>query len=439
MTLRSTMLAAAVLACATVSAQAQTAPIEIQWWHSMTGANNEVVNRIADDFNKSQPAYKIVPVFKGSYPEALNAGIAAFRAGQAPDIIQVFEVGTATMMAAKGAIKPVYEVMEQSGEKFDPASYLPAIAGYYSTRDGHMLSLPFNSSTPVFYYNKDAFKKAGLDPSKPPKTWPEFFDTAKKLKAGGSACGFTVGWLSWTQVEVFSTWHGVPIATEANGLGGKNAVLEINNPLEIRHIEDLVKAAQDHSFDYAGRQNEPEAKFISGDCAMIQTSSGMYGTAKANAKFEFGMAELPYYPDVRDAPHNSIIGGASLWVMGGKTPEKYKGVAKFFTFLSQTPLQVNLHEVTGYLPITKAAYEAVKSEGFYQKNPDREIPILQLTNKEPTDDTRGLRLGNLPQIRDGIAEEIESALAGKETAKDALDKAKARGDQILRQFEKTAG
>ena len=431
-------VAAAALCTIVLSATAQAAPVEIQWWHAMAGKNGELVNQFADDFNKSQGDYKVVPVFKGSYADALNAGIAAFRAGQAPAILQVFEVGTATMMAAKGAVKPVYQVMADAGETFDPQTYLPAITGYYSTRDGKMLSFPFNSSTPVMYINKDAFKKAGLDPNVPPKTWPEFFEDAKKLKAGGSACGFTTAWMAWSQLEVFSAWHNQPIATDANGIGGTDAVLEINGPLQVRHLQDLVAAAKDKSFDYAGRTTEPEAKFVSGECAMIQTSSGAYGVFKANAKFEFGVAPLPYYPDVAGAPQNTIIGGASLWVMGGKTPAEYKGVAKFMTFLSQTPIQVQWHEVTGYLPITKAAYAQTEKDGFYEKTPGFDVAIKELTNKPPTDNSKGLRLGNLPQIRDIVAEEVEAALNGTKTPKEALDGAVARGNVLLRAFEKTA-
>jgi sn-glycerol 3-phosphate transport system substrate-binding protein len=441
MSLRRILLASSVvplsLALSLGIAQAQTAPIEIQWWHAMTSANADKVNQIAEGFNQQQTAYKVVPVYKGSYPETLNAGIAAFRAGTQPAIIQVFEVGTATMMAAKGAIKPVYQLMADAKEPFDPAAYLPAVTGYYSTSDGKMLSLPFNSSTPITYYNKDAFTKAGLDPAKPPKTWPEFFDAAKKLRASGSPCGFTTGWISWTQLETFGAWHNLPFASKANGLDGADAVLEFNGPVQAKHIQMLAELQKDKSFDYGGRTSEPEAKFISGECAMIQTSSGFYGNVKANAKFAWGMAELPYYPDVKGAPQNSIIGGASLWVMGGKKPEEYAGVAKFFTYLSQTPLQKDLHEVTGYLPITKAAYDSVKADGFYQANPEREVPVLQMSGRAPTENSRGLRLGNLVQIRDVIAEELEAIFAGKETAKDGLDKAKARGDAILRVFQKS--
>jgi sn-glycerol 3-phosphate transport system substrate-binding protein len=410
-------------------------PVELQWWHAMTAKNAQVVNKIAADFNASQNEFKVVPVFKGTYAEAMNAGIAAYRAGKAPHIIQIFEVGTATMMAAKGAVKPVGQLMKDAGEPFDPSAYLPAVTGYYSTADGKMLSLPFNSSTAITYWNKALFKKAGLDPENPPKTWPETFAVAEKLRAAGVPCGFTAGWISWTQLEQFSAWHNLPFASKADGFDGPDARLEFNNPTVVRHIANLAAAQKDKSFDYGGRTSEPEGKFLNGECGMIQTSSGAYGIFKSGAKFDFGMIELPYYPDVPGAPQNSIIGGASLWVMGGKTPEEYKGVAKFFTFLSQTGLQQELHEATGYLPITKAAYEATKASGFYRKNPGREIPVLQMMAKPPTENSRGLRLGNLVQIRDIIAEDLEAVFAGKETAQAGLDDAVKRGNALLAQFE----
>jgi sn-glycerol 3-phosphate transport system substrate-binding protein len=438
MPMKPTILAAAAFAAsvAAMLVPAAAEPIELQWWHAMTAVNGERINKIAADFNASQTAYKVVPVFKGSYAETMTAAIAAYRAGNPPDIVQVFEVGTATMMAAKGAVRPVYQLMADAGEPFDPNAYLPAVTGYYSTADGKMLSFPFNSSTPVVYWNKDSFKKAGLDPDKPPRTWPETFETAKKLRADGMPCGFTAAWVSWTQIENFSAWHNIPLASKANGLEGPDAVLEFNNPTVIRHIANLAAAQKDKDFDYGGRESQPEPKFISGDCGMIQTSSAAYGTVKAGVKFPFGMTELPYYPDVAEAPQNSIIGGASLWVMGGKKPEEYKGIAKFFTYLSSTDVQRNWHEATGYLPITKAAYQATKASGFYEKNPGTEIAIIQMTAKPPTENSRGLRLGNLVQIRDVIAEDLEGAFAGKSEASAALDDAVARGNALLRQFEK---
>jgi sn-glycerol 3-phosphate transport system substrate-binding protein len=426
---------AATLAFAAASpAQAVT---EIQWWHAMTGGNNDIVNKLAEDFNASQSDYKIVPSFKGSYPDTLNAGIAAFRAGNAPHIIQVFEVGTATMMSAKGAVMPVYQLMKDAGQPFDPKAYLPAITGYYSTAKGDMLSFPYNSSSMVMWVNKDELKKAGV--SAIPKTWPEVFDAAKKLKAAGhDTCGFSNAWATWANIEQFSAWHNLPIGTKANGLDGFDTVLEFNSPLQVKHLQNLIELQKDKTYDYSGRANASESRFGSGECALFLTSSGYYATAKSTAKFDFTSAPMPYYPEAQGAPQNSIIGGASLWVMGGKSKEEYKGVAKFFTFLSDTDRQAKLHQESGYLPITKAAYEKSKADGFYEKNPTLETPLKELTNKEPTENSRGLRFGNMVQMRDVWAEEIEAALAGKKTAKEALDAAVARGNAMLRTFEKTA-
>lgn len=431
------LLCGAAFALSALGSTPAFAQVELQWWHALTGANNDVVVRLADEFNASQKDYKVVVAYKGSYPDTMNAGIAAFRAGNAPHILQVFEVGTATMMAAKGAIKPVHEMMKEAGEAFDPKSYLPAVAGYYSTSKGEMLSFPFNSSSSVMWLNMDALKKAGLTPGDL-KTWPQVFEGAKKLKAAGyDKCGFASAWITWLNIEQFSVWHNVPLATKANGLDGFDTELKINSPLHVRHLNNLVEAQKDKTFDYSGRTNTGEGRFTSGECPIMLTSSGFYGNVKANAKFEWANAPMPYYPDVAGAPQNSTLGGASLWVMGGKKAEEYKGVAKFFTFLSDVDRQARLHTESGYLPITKAAYEKVKASGFYKQNPYLETPILALNNKEPTENSRGLRLGGLVQIRDVWAEEIEAALSGKKSAQEALDTAVKRGNEMLRQFERT--
>jgi sn-glycerol 3-phosphate transport system substrate-binding protein len=428
-------VALAVLSAIASPAQAQ---VEIQWWHAMTGANNDVVVRLADEFNASQKDYKVVVAYKGSYPDTLNAGIAAFRAGNAPHILQVFEVGTASMMGAGKAIKPVAEMMKEAGEKFDPQSYLPAITGYYSTAKGEMLSFPFNSSSTVMWYNKDGFRKAGLDADKPPKTWPELFDAAKKLQANGFPnCGFATAWITWVNIEQFSVWHNVPIGTKANGIDGFDTELKINSPLHVKHLANLAELQKTKTYDFSGRTNQGEGRFTAGECPVMITSSGFYGNVKANAKFEWANAPMPYYPDVAGAPQNSTLGGASLWVMGGKKAEEYKGIAKFFAFLSDTDRQVKLHTESGYLPITKAAYAKVKESGFYKTNPYLETPLLELTNKEPTENSKGLRFGNLVQIRDIWAEEMEAALAGKKTAQAAMDEAVRRGNEELRKFERT--
>ncbi|MCC7016206.1 MAG: sn-glycerol-3-phosphate ABC transporter substrate-binding protein UgpB [Rhodospirillales bacterium] len=437
MSIRTITAGAAAAALFAISSPAQ-AQLEIQWWHAMTGANNDVIVRLANEFNESQKEYKVVPSYKGSYPDTMNAGIAAFRAGNAPHIMQVFEVGTATMMAATGAVKPVHVLMKEAGEKFDPNAYLPAITGYYSTSKGEMLSFPFNSSSTVMWVNKDALKKAGLNPDAPPKTWPEVFEAAKKLKAAGyTNCGFSNAWATWVNLEQLSAWHNLPLATKANGLDGFDTELRFNSPLHVKHLETLVELQKDKTYDYSGRTNTGEGRFTSGECPLFLTSSAFFGNVKANAKFDWTNAPMPYYADVSGAPQNSIIGGASLWVMGGKKPEEYKGVARFFAFLSDTDRQVAVHKASGYLPITKAAYAKTKESGYYKENPYLETPLLELTNKEPTENSRGLRLGNMVQLRDVWSEEIEAALGGKKSAKEALDAAVSRGNAMLRQFERT--
>jgi sn-glycerol 3-phosphate transport system substrate-binding protein len=426
---------AATLAVTALFAPQGYAQTEIQWWHSMTGANNTGVNELATRFNASQKEYKVVPVFKGSYPESMTAAIAAFRAGNPPHILQVFEVGTATMMSAKGAIVPVAKVMADAKEKFNPKEYLPTVTGYYSDSKGNLLSYPFNSSTVVFYVNKDAFKKAGLDPEKAPRTWKEFLAAAQKLKASGQECVYTTGWPAWMHIENFSAWHNVPIGTKQNGMAGLDTEFRVNSPLHVRHVAMLGDMAKKGLFSYSGRRNEGEARFASGECAMMTSSTGAQGTITRTAKFPWSVNFIPYHDDVKGAPQNSVIGGASLWVMAKKPAADYRGVAKFFSFLSSPEIQMYWHTFTGYVPITLAAYDLTKKSGFYEKNPGHELAVKQLTNKAPTENSKGLRFGNYVQGREVIEEEMEAVFAGKKEAKAAMDDAVRRGNDILRKFE----
>lgn len=431
---------ALTVALAATTLGAANAATEIQWWHSMTAVNNEWVNDLAKQFNESQSEYKVTPTFKGTYDESMTAAIAAFRSGNAPHILQVFEVGTATMMASKGATVPVGKVMADAGAKFDPAAYIPAVAGYYTAPNGQMLSFPFNSSTTVFYYNKDAFKKAGLNPDSPPKTWPEVFEAAKKLKAAGTSCPMTTSWQGWTQLESFSTWHNVEFATHGNGMGkdGHKARLKLNSPLHVKHISNLAEAAKNGEFIYKGRGSVPDASFVSGECAMTFASSSSYGNVAKNAKFNYGLTNLPYYPDAKGAPQNTVIGGASLWVMAGKKAPEYKGVAKFFEYLSKPEVQAASHQRTGYLPVTMESFKLTEQSGFYQKNPGTDVAVNQMIRKV-TDNSRGVRLGNYVQIRTIEDEELEQVWSGTKTGKEALDSIVKRGDELLTRFERSSG
>ena len=427
-------IAAAVAIAAAPTANAQT---EIQWWHAMSGPLGQWVNDLAKQFNESQKEYRVVPTYKGTYDESMTAAIAAFRAGNAPHILQVFEVGTATMMASKGAIRPVAEVMREGGAKFDPSVYISAVSGYYTAPNGQMLSFPFNSSTTVFYYNKDAFKAAGIDPNKAPATWPEVALAAAKLKAAGHKCPFTTSWISWTQLESFSAWHNTLFATQNNGFGGTGARLAFNSPLHVRHFENLANMSKQGLFVYKGRANAADVSFPSGECAMMTGSSGLYSRVSKEAKFAYGIAPLPYYPDVAGAPQNTVIGGASLWVMAGKKPAEYKGVAAFFRFLSDPEVQSASHKRTGYLPITMAAFQLTEKSGFYKQNPGTDVAVTQMIRKV-TDKSRGIRLGNFVQIRTIIDEETEQIWTGKKAPKQALEDAIKRGNEQLERFQKTS-
>jgi sn-glycerol 3-phosphate transport system substrate-binding protein len=423
--------AAAVVAFAS-PAQAVT---DIMWWHAMSGELGRQLDKLAADFNASQSEYRIVPSYKGNYTETVTAAIFAFRSRRQPAIVQVNEIATATMMAAKGAIYPVFELMRDEQEPFSPAAYLPAVTGYYADVAGNMLSFPFNASTPILYYNKNLFRGAGLDPETAPKTWPEVGAAAKKLRASGAVCGFTTSWPSWINVENFSAFHNLAVSTKANGFDGLDAVLIFNNPVMVRHIAQLAEWQAGKVFDYSGRGTSAEPRFQNGECGIFIGSSATRADIRANSKFEVGYGILPYWPDVEGAPQNSIIGGATLWVLRDRPRAEYKGVAKFFGYLSKPEVQAAWHQNTGYLPITRAAFDLTRAQGFYDRNPGTAISIEQITLKPPTDNSRGVRLGSFALIRVVIEDELEQAFAGKKSARDALDSAVMRGNRLLRQFE----
>jgi sn-glycerol 3-phosphate transport system substrate-binding protein len=432
MMIRNMLLSGVAVMVTAAPALAQT---EVDFWHAFTGRLGELVAEQVETFNASQSDYKVTASHKGNYSETLNAGIAAFRAGEQPDILMVFEVGTATMMAAKGAIKPVYEVMADAGADFNPDDYISSINGYYTTSDGKMLSLPYNASTPVLWVNRDALSGAGIDPDVDLTTWEQVGDVLGDLKEAGHSCPLVTAWQSWIQLENLSAYHNVPFATKSNGFGGFDTELEINGPLQVKHIQTMGEWAKDGKFVYTGRRNESGANFRSGECALFTESSAGYAGIKDEAQFEFDVRPLPYWSDVEGAPQNTIIGGASLWVMAGQSDEEYKGVAEFLNFLSSPEIQAKWHQDTGYLPSTQAAADLTAEQGFYEANPGTDIAVKQMTAKAPTENSKGIRLGSYDQIRTIIDEELEAVWTGDKDAQAALDSAKKRGDELLRRFE----
>ena len=426
---------ALALAMAATGVQAQ---VQIDWWHAMGGELGELLEGVAEAFNESQDEFVVRPSFRGTYTETMTGAIAAFRAGQQPHIVQVFEVGTGTMMAAEGAIVPVYQMMADAGVNFDPDAYLPAVVSYYTDPNGNMLSFPFNSSTPIMYYNRDVFEAAGLDPDEAPQTWADIEAASLAiLESGAAPCGFTTSWPSWVMLENFMALHNQPLGTLANGFEGFETELVFNTDLLAGHWDNLKEWADAGAFRWGGPGPGPDAfpAFYAGDCGIVFGSSASRAGVLANTDFEVGFGMLPYYDDVEGAPQNSIIGGATLWVMQGHSPEEYEGVARFFEFVSDPEVQAQWHQDTGYLPITQAAWDLTREQGFYDANPGAEISIQQMLLNEPTENSRGLRFGNFVQVRDVISEEMEAVMSGRKTGQEAADDAVRRGNELLREFE----
>jgi sn-glycerol 3-phosphate transport system substrate-binding protein len=437
---RRALLAGSTALLASVRVKAAE-PTKIVWWHAMTAALADEVNRIAAEFNASQGEVELQPIFKGGYPDTLNAAIAASRAGQAPHLVQVFEVGTGTMLNAGKATKQIWELATETGLAIEPKNYIASVRGYYALPDGRMASMPFNSSTAIMWINKDAFRKAGLDPEKPLATWQDVVQAARTIKAKNAApVAMTTSWPTWIQLEQYSALHDIPFATKSNGFESLDTELTFNNAAQVKHVQRLLDLAKDGIFKYSGRDNAPDALLFSGEAAITFGSSASRGTLVKSAKHDWGGAYLPYDPEIVKTPLNSIIGGASLWPMTapGRSAAEYKAVAAFLQFLARPDVDSEWHRNTGYVPVTLGGFELTQKQGYYDKNPGVDLPVKQLTRGEVTANSRGVRLGRLLEIRNIIQEELEKALQGGQTAQQAMDSAANRGNKVLRDFQKTA-
>ena len=412
--------------------QAQT---EIRLWHSMSGALGEVLQSLVQRFNDSQKDFRVVEEHKGGYERSLIQAMKAQEAGSGPDLVQVYELGTAHLMAARRAYRPVWQVLAEAGEKVDSKDFLPAVASYFSDDAGRLLGLPFNVSTPILFYNKDAFRKAKLDPDKLPRSWYEMPPLMGAILESGLECAYTTTWPAWVHIENMSTWHNQDFATRENGMGGLDARLIFNTHLMIRHVSFLSSWARSGYFTYAGRRLEAERRFEKGECAMLTASSASMAELRRDAKFEFGAAELPHYDDVKGAPHHTMIGGAALWVLAGRPAAHYKGAARFLAFLARPEVAAEWHQRTGFVPVTRAAYHLTRQARYYEANPGHEIAINQLLLRSPTRESRGIRLGEFPAIRAIVEEELEAVWKGDKAPKLALDNAAERGNELLRKFE----
>ncbi|MFY9317796.1 MAG: sn-glycerol-3-phosphate ABC transporter substrate-binding protein UgpB [Burkholderiales bacterium] len=408
---------------------------DIVLWHAMDDSRGRELETLVKRYNASQTQLRVTAVYKGSYEKTMKEALAAQRAGQGPTLVQVYELGTANMMFAGSAVRPLWQVFQEAGEKIDAKLFLPAVAGYFADQYGNLQGLPFNVSTPILFYNKDAFRKAKLDPEKPPKTWYEMPAVMGALLDAGYTCAYTTAWPAWIQVENMSTWHNRDVATKDNGLSGLDATLIFNTHLMVRHISMLASWAHSGYFTYSGRGAGGERRFERGECAMVTSSSASLAELRSQSKFDFGTAQLPYYDDIKGAPHHSLIGGGGLWVLGGKRPADYRAAGRFLSWLARPEVQADWHQSTGYVPLTRAAYDLTAQSGFYKQNPGHEIAVRQLQLNAPTRESRGIRLGDFPEIRAALEQELEAAWEGKTPPKLALDRAAERGNQLLRKFE----
>jgi sn-glycerol 3-phosphate transport system substrate-binding protein len=428
-----------LFAAAAIASSAVRAATEIQFWHAMDGALGDQLKTVVERFNGAQRDYVVVSVFKGGYDETLAAGTAASLAGKGPHILQVYEVGTANMMSAKRLVKPVYQLMREAGEQFDPKTYVPAVASFYADAKGNLQSLPFNISTPVLYVNRNALDTAGVKPNVELKTWYQLQEVLLEVREKfPEGCGLTTTWPSWVMLENLLAWHNEEYASRGNGYDGFDAQLTFNTRLAIRHISLMTAWTKGKIFSYSGRRDEGERRFARGECSMLTASSASYGNLTRDVRFELAVLPLPHYDDVNAAPYNTLMGGASLWAMNGKTPAELKGVARFFSYLSRPEVQAEWHQKTGYLPITRAAYDLTVKSGYYQKFPGTDVALRELldTKRAPQAFSRGIRLGNHLMIRAVVDEELEQAWAAVKPPKQALDDAVKRGNDLLRRFER---
>jgi sn-glycerol 3-phosphate transport system substrate-binding protein len=228
----------------------------------------------------------------------------------------------------------------------------------------------------------------------------------------------TTSWFAWIQLEEYSAIHNLPFATKADGFEGLDTELKFNSAAHAKQLQMLLDLAKDGAFKYTGRDNTPDPVFYSGQAAIGFGSSAGRADIVRNAKFKWAAAMLPYDPAVIAKPNNTIIGGASLWTMTSKTrtPEEYKAVGQFLQFIGQPENDALYHQHTGYVPVTLAGFELSKKQGYYDKTPGADIAIQSLTRGTVTENSRGLRLGRLPEIRNIVYEEVEKALQGQQTS-----------------------
>lgn len=408
-------------------------PVKITLWHAMGGARYDAITKdIAAGFNKANPSYTVEPLFTGSYAETVTKAIAAIRAGNPPHIVQVFEVGTQTMLDS-GAIIPVTEMVKPGEIAFD--DYIAPILNYYKV-GGKLYSMPFNSSTAIVYYNKEVFQKAGLDPSKPPATFKDVEEMGRKIVASGAArAAITFGWPSWMLEQSHALANRL-YADHDNGRNGRATRVLFNEAFGVEVLTRWKRWADEKLLAYGGREYAPNKAFLSGEVAMLMQSTSQVTTIEKAAKFPVGTGFLPRLEG--QPAGKSVIGGASFWVLKGKgrTPQEIDALVKFFKFVAEPQETAKWHEETGYFPATRPAVALLTTRGWFAKHPNHETAFKQIQEGPDSPATRGVLLGNFVQIRNITDTAIEKALSGKLSPKAALDEAAGEANKLLDEYNR---
>lgn len=399
--------------------------IKVTWWHSMGGELGTAANQLVADFNASQSEVEVEAMYQGTYDESLNKMKASLDSKSGPSLIQVYEIGSRFMIDS-GAITPVQTFIDQ--ENYDLSQLEENIANYY-TFDGKQYSMPFNTSNPILYYNKDLFKAAGLDPEKAPTTYEEIKAAAEKLSKQGNPASFAIyGWF----MEQWFANQGAEYVNNGNGRTSPATESLVHGEAGVKTLQWWKEMIDSNAAINLGRKTDDTKKaFIAGQVSMtLDSTASLRGIVDGvGDKFEVGTAFLPKPDGTSDG--GVVVGGASLWILNNKPEAEQKAAWAFIKFLAQPDTQAKWHIATGYFPITKKAYDEQIVKDNLAKYPQFQTAVDQLHASKPSLATQGAVMGVFPEARQIVEGAIEEALGGSKSPQQALeDASKAITDKI---------
>lgn len=426
-------IASIALCFGIVAAPPAQAVTEVRVWHSLTGVPAEAFTKIVSDFNGEQKNYHVDLVFKGSESATVAAGLAALKATDGPDLLQVSDVLSGEVVMNKDATKPLYEILPLAKSK-DFEFFLPGAVMFMKDERNRLRAFPLEASVPVLLYNKTAFAKAGLPADAKLTTWRDLQNALVAIQDAGKGfkCPYTSSDQAWIHIENIGALHGETIATKNNGLEGSGATLSFNDLLHVRHVALMTSWTKAELFIHSGHDEEGDARFASGECGVLTTASGSLGDIRAKARFDIGVAPLPFYEEAARQPVNTLVGGSALWAIDGRSRDTYNGIATFLAYLATPVVAADWHQKTGSLPWTSAAYIASERTGFYDKTPGLGA-IMKAAATSQGAASRGIRLPNYVKVRGVMDVELDEVWAGRKPPKQGLDDAVRLGDLAMKE------